>query len=89
MLGPVGIRDYLDLLPTGKMIRSLIAMVRNYVGDELAWDMNLILKKEEVPAMRLNGKSHLGWTTWLGSRAAEKDAADLVLNAMAYFKYSY
>ncbi len=88
MMGPVGIRDYTSLLPTGKIIHSLIAMVRNYIGDELAWDMNLILKKEEVPAVRLNGKFHLGWTSWLGKRASQKDADDLILNAMAYAKHS-
>ena len=39
---------------------------------------------DTVPAARLDGKYHLGWTTWLGKRREENDADDLVLNAFAY-----
>lgn len=83
-LGPLGLGDYESLLPVGDRIRRLVALVRNYIGDELAWDVQLILKKEEVPAMRLDNGSRLGWTTWLGKRPTEKDADDLVIDAFAY-----
>jgi type VI secretion system protein ImpH len=38
----------------------LVAWVRNYVGDELLWDVNLILKKEEVPPLVLGEGSQTG-----------------------------
>lgn len=72
--------QYLSLLPNGQRIEEVVAMVRNYSGDELSWDMLLILKKEEVPAVQLNGQFSLGWTSWLGQRHSEKDADDLILN---------
>lgn len=84
ILGPLSAEDYVRLLPTGDRIRRLVTLVRNYVGDELAWDVRLILKREAVPAARLDGNSRLGWTTWLGERQREKDADDLVLNAFGY-----
>jgi type VI secretion system protein ImpH len=84
ILGPLSAEDYVRLLPVGDRIRRLVTLVRNYVGDELAWDVKLILKREEVPAARLNGNSRLGWTTWLGERVCGKDADDLVLNAFNY-----
>jgi type VI secretion system protein ImpH len=84
-LGPLGRGDYESLLPVGNRTRRLVALVRNYIGDELAWDVRLILKEKEVPAMRLDDGFRLGWTTWLGKRAEENDAADLVINAFAYF----
>jgi type VI secretion system protein ImpH len=86
ILGPLSVEDYVRLLPTGDRIRRLVTLVRNYVGDELAWDVRLILKREEVPAVRLDGNSRLGWTTWLGERVSEEDADDLVLNAFGYVK---
>jgi len=83
-LGPLGLGDYENLLPVGNRIRRLVALVRNYIGDELAWDVRLILKKEEVPAMCLDERFRLGWTTWLGQRPEAGDADDLIINAFAF-----
>jgi type VI secretion system protein ImpH len=80
----LGLGDYENLLPVGNRIRRLVALVRNVIGDELAWDVRLILKKEEVPTMRLNEGFRLGWTTWLGKRPEETDADDLILDAFGY-----
>lgn len=84
-LGPLGLGDYESLLPVGNRIRRLVTLVRNYIGDELAWDVRLILKYEEVPAMRLDDRVRLGWTTWLGQRPQESDADDLTINAFAFY----
>jgi type VI secretion system protein ImpH len=84
VLGPLGYDDYQSFLPCGSRIGHVVALVRNYSGDELAWDVNLILKWQEVPAMRLDGEYRLGWTTWLGERPVEEDADDLVLNVFEY-----
>lgn len=81
ILGPMNYADYLDFLPCADRIIRLVALVRNYAGDEWAWDVNLVLKREEVPRMSLDGKSRLGWTTWLGQRTVEEDADDLVFYA--------
>ncbi len=72
--------QYQSLLPNGERIAQLIAIIRNYIGDELSWDINLVLKKEQVPQAQLNGQFGLGWTTWLGERHRAKDADDLKLN---------
>lgn len=81
VMGPMGYEDYLGLLPDADRIRRLVALVRNYAGDEWAWDVNLVLKREEVPRLSLDGQSRLGWTAWLGDRTAETDADDLVFTA--------
>lgn len=81
VLGPMGYKDYLGFLPAGARIRRLVALVRNYAGDEWSWDVNLVLKHKEVPLMSLDGRSRLGWTTWLGKRSVAKDADDLVFSA--------
>jgi len=84
VLGALGYEDFVSFLPNGRRINHLIALVRNYEGDESAWDLGLILKRNEVPALALNGQYRLGWTTWLGERLVNEDADDLVLNVFAF-----
>ena len=83
MLGPVGCADYCRLLPGGESLKRLETLIHGYIGDELIWDLRLVLRKEEVPYLKLGEQGRLGWTTWLLSRPAEQDARDLVLNPVA------
>ena len=83
VFGPLGLADYLRLLPGGSSFHSLIPIVRNYAGDVLVWDVNLVLRAEEVPPLRLGQQGRLGWTTWLMPRRKETAAADLFLDASA------
>jgi type VI secretion system protein ImpH len=78
--GPLDLKQYMSLLPNGYRLEQLIAVIRNYIGDELSWDVNLKLKKDLVPMARLGESTHLGWTSWLGERKSELDADDLTLN---------
>ena len=82
IFGPVSLKDYKRLLPGGMSLERLVAIVRNYIGDELFWDVNLILKKEEVPAIRLGQTGDLGWTTWLLPRRDDRHANDLYLHPL-------
>jgi len=79
-LGPLGLDDYKSMLPGQRGLAVVVAIVRNYAGDELAWDLKLVLRHEEVPPLHLDGVPQLGWTTWLGKPAAGRDADDLTLN---------
>ena len=83
VFGPLDLTDYLRLLPGGTSFRRLIPIVRNYAGDVLVWDVNIILKKEQVPPTELGRSGRLGWTTWMGHRRSNTDAADLFLDASA------
>ena len=82
--GPMGIGDFQRLLPGGASLARLVAVVRNYVGDELTWDVNLILKREDVPPLQLGETARLGWTTWLMSQPLGRDADDLMLKPLNY-----
>jgi type VI secretion system protein ImpH len=84
VFGPLGIEDFERMLPGGEHLPRLLALVRNYVGDELAWDVNLILKKEQVPPLKLGAGGRLGWSTWLSSQTPERDADDLYLQPLQY-----
>jgi type VI secretion system protein ImpH len=78
-LGPLPLAAYLDFLPGARRLARLIAVVRNLVGDEFEWDVCLVLAQASIPSLRLDGKVHLGWTSWLPARARTHDADDLVL----------
>ena len=75
--------QYERLLPGGLSFHRLVPIVRNWAGDALAWDVNMILRRDEVPPIRLGRHGRLGWTTWLMPRPSPDDAADLYLDAGA------
>lgn len=81
--GPVGLADYRKMLPGGASLKRLVAWVRSYLGDEFDWDVQLVLKREEVPGLKLGQSGQLGWTTWLHAAAPTRDAGDLVLRPFA------
>ena len=83
VLGPLDLADYRRMLPGGRSFHRLIPIVRNYIGDVLIWDVNLILRREQVPPIRLGRQGQLGWTSWLMPRNATGDATDLFLDASA------
>ena len=83
VFGPLSFAEYQRLLPGGESLHRLIPIVRNYAGDTLIWDVNLILRREEVPATRLGQSGRLGWTSWLMPRRGHGDAADLFLDVSA------
>jgi type VI secretion system protein ImpH len=79
VLGPMGLAAFERFLPDGVAIKQLTAMVRGYVGFELDWDVQLRLKRDEVPGARLGTNTRLGWTSWLSYPARQRDAHDLTL----------
>lgn len=82
VMGPMGYKDFLRFLPIGNDLRPLWDLTRLYVGPELAFDVQPILKKEEVPMCQLGGDGYeprLGWNTWVHSEPMPEDAKDAVL----------
>ena len=82
-LGPLTFHDYLRMLPDGESLERLVSMARGYIGDELIWDVHLVLRKEQVPLLVLGGQGRLGRTSWLAGRPFVEDADDLVLDPLA------
>lgn len=80
ILGPMGYDDYQRMLPGGDSLMRLRDWVKNYIGEELAWDVQLILKKEEVPAAVLGKSGRLGWSTWTKAKPLMRNADNLILN---------
>ncbi len=79
-MGPLTYEQFERLLPPGESLGRLIEWVHYYAGNELLWDLRLVLAKEEVPGACLGKVGRLGWTTWLKSEDFKRDADDLVLS---------
>ncbi|MGB3280349.1 MAG: type VI secretion system baseplate subunit TssG, partial [Pseudorhodobacter sp.] len=67
------------MMPGAPSLARLEAIVRNYVGDTLDWDINLVLRRDEVPQAVLGKTTMLGHTSWIGTRTGDTDADDLYL----------
>ena len=82
VLGPLSFEQFRRFLPGGESLQRLVDLVRNYVGDEFAWQIQLVLCKEAIPNSELGQAGQLGWTTWLASEDRTEDADDMVLEPM-------
>jgi type VI secretion system protein ImpH len=83
VIGPLSLEQYLDFLPTGTAFQPLRTMVRFYAGDELDFEMQLILRKEDAPPCQLGGTEgpppQLGWLSWAKTMAMTADPNQTVL----------
>jgi len=78
-MGPMKLCEYERLLPTGGSFNRLCDWVRRYAGDHYSWDAQLVLARQEVPAIQIGRAGRLGWTTWLKTGPLDRDPDDLVL----------
>ncbi|MFI4876645.1 MAG: type VI secretion system baseplate subunit TssG [Blastopirellula sp. JB062] len=92
-LGPLTLEQFNEFLPAPPQIDvashrnqamqcgrgqwSLGRLTRVFVGPSLDFDVQLTLKKDEVPPAQLSGDptkaSRLGWNAWLGTQPAKQD----------------
>lgn len=83
-LGPLGYADFETFIPERttsarrKAFYLLCHLARLYVGPELDFDIQLVLRAAEVPECQLAGDCRLGWNTWVRSLPLDHDADDAV-----------
>ena len=82
-LGPLALDQYRDFLPTGTAYEPLQALVRFFAGNEFDFEVQLVLKREQVPGCELGRGDQtaprLGWLTWAKSAPMGRDPGDTVL----------
>ena len=83
-LGPLSTEQYLDFLPCGKSHQPLRALTRFFSGGDLEFEVQLVLKREEVQGCELGvegaGAPQLGWFTWMKSASAfDRNPGDTIL----------
>lgn len=88
-LGPLTYQQFCTFFPDRnptsprKTFFLLSQLVRLFAGPEFDFDIQLTLRREEVPPTRLAADDEigprLGWNTWLCSSPPEQDAEDAVI----------
>jgi type VI secretion system protein ImpH len=82
VIGPVAYADYLALTPGSKRLAEIFSLTRLFVGSALHFDVQVILKKEDIPFCRLgqsDAPARLGWNSWARVAPAQQDSADAVV----------
>jgi type VI secretion system protein ImpH len=82
-LGPLSLERYLDFLPTGTAYEPLRALTRLFSNDLIDFEVQLILKRDEVPPCELGSEGdeapQLGWVTWMKSAPLQRDPGETIL----------
>jgi type VI secretion system protein ImpH len=81
-MGPLGLATYLDFLPSGTAHEPLKSLAKFVSRGEIDFEVQLILKKDEVPACELGigeaAAPRLGWTSWAKTKPMGLDAGDTI-----------
>ena len=82
-LGPLSLAQYLDFLPNGSAFPALRALTRFFSNDEIDFEVQLVLDRNEVPSCELGSQGdespRLGWVTWARSAPMNRDPEDTIL----------
>ena len=83
VLGPLSLGRYLDFLPSGTAFKPLQSIVRFFAGDEFDFELQLLLKREETPALELGSAGdtapQLGWVSWAKTQGLQYDPCETIL----------
>lgn len=82
-IGPLGLRDFRSFFEPEGPRAAAARVVKVSVGPAMDFDMQLILRRHEVPPLVLGdpaSPAYLGQTTWLVSDTPERDRDDAVLS---------
>ena len=80
VLGPVDYATFHSLEPGGAVMTRLVEITRFYMDCGLDFEVQVILRKEDVPQCRLgDAPPRLGWNAWLGGELPALRDADQAL----------
>lgn len=83
-IGPLSRARYQEFLPDGAAYEKVRALVKFFAHDQFDFEIQLVLTKEDVPGLVLgeedeDAPTRLGWSTWIKTRAREREADETVL----------
>jgi len=80
VLGPLTIGQFNQFLPDGQRFAKAAALIRWFLGSALEFEIQPVLRREEVPGCRLSdeGGARLGWSAWMKTEPFCFDATEAV-----------
>jgi type VI secretion system protein ImpH len=92
ILGPLSYQDFRLFLPNPSRPGSFFALshlVRFYLGPDLDFDVQLLLKGQDVPPCQLTGNGDngaiLGWNSWICTAPLDFDATDAIFEGVEVY----
>lgn len=82
-LGPLTLQEFNRFVPVGNAYKSLVQIVRFMSGLEFEFDIQLVLRKDEVPFSIAGAEQNgprLGWTSWLKTTEFREDDDQVILS---------
>jgi type VI secretion system protein ImpH len=83
-MGPLSLAQYLDFLPSGTAHEPLKSLAKFISRGEIDFEVQLILKRDEVPPCELGSEEvaapRLGWVSWAKTRPMRADAGDTIFS---------
>ena len=83
-VGPMTFDRYREFLPDGSAFEPLRAITRFFANDEIDFEVQLILKREQVPGLQIGAEGaeppQLGWASWLKTAPMRRDPDDTILS---------
>ncbi|KXF77938.1 type VI secretion protein [Paramesorhizobium deserti] len=86
VIGPLDYADYLAFSPGNRAVRDVFALTQLFVGSNLDFDIQVILKKEQIPFCKLgtpDDAARLGWNCWARTAPAAHDSRDAIIRQSA------
>ncbi|HYZ84160.1 MAG TPA: type VI secretion system baseplate subunit TssG [Bryobacteraceae bacterium] len=83
VFGPLTLEQYVDFLPNGSAFEPVRAITRFFAGDQTDFEIQLVLKRDEVPPCEIGSageiKPQLGYLTWAKTVSMNRDPGDTIL----------
>lgn len=83
-MGPMSYKQFIAFLPAGSAFNPVMEIIKLLAGPEFDFDVQLVLKAEEVPGTVLTTRARrrpmVGWNTWLKTKTFVLDDEQVVLS---------
>ncbi len=80
-VGPLSFTRFREFLPGSRALEVLVEWVRFFAGPALSFEVNLVLRKDEVPFCRLDDSAldgaRLGWVSWVKTEPMTRNVSDV------------
>lgn len=78
--------DYRSLLPGGNRFAIAAEALDSFKPSHLEWDLRVEIADADAPPARLDGRTQLGWSSWVKPRGAPRSSGPSLIRADAHLR---
>lgn len=77
-IGPLSSEKYQQLLPGTERLQQVKRLINSFTSQVLSCDLAFQVQRDQPQSLQLGSINQLGWTSWLGQRAAKAQQTDTI-----------